>query len=195
MKKTILYLLPILLIMGVKIAVSNQGKDIGPPGPNEVLVGPNAIIMPLDKMLLVRKDSNYCAMKFVKFWTGKTEKDLYARYESYYQDDKTGDFSNKNVKFITKELYRPKASWSFFGHPVAFGAKKEIQCGPVKLWWTRKGTVYFFEQYQPEGDYGFELAPTKWSNISEVNVFDPRVKWYKYDESRKDEIISVDQLH
>lgn len=176
------------------MAASNTGVDIGPPGPNEVLIGPNGVIMPLGKILLIRKNSDLGAIKFTKFWRGKTEDDLYAAYEAYYQDDKTGDFINKNVKFSQEELHSPKPIFSLFGHPFAFGIKEEIKCGPIRLWWTGKGAVYFFARDQRQGDYGIEFAPTKWTDISQVNVFDKRLKWYRYDESRKRVNIPVDHL-
>jgi hypothetical protein len=175
------------------MAASKDSKDVGSPGQN-VIVSPNAIIMPLGNILLIRRDSDYGAIKFTKFWTGKAEQDLYATYESYYQDDKTGDFANRNVKFTKEDLHSPKPSFSLFGHPFAFGIKKEIKCGPIRLWWSGRGTVYFFERGQREGDYGIELAPTKWTDISQINVSDPRLKWYRYDANRKDIRILIDEL-
>jgi hypothetical protein len=196
MKKSVLYLLLIVLIMGAKIATSNQGEEIVHPGHNDVniKIRPNAVIMPLERILLIRKGSEYCTIKFIKFWTGKTIYDQHATYELYYQDDKTGDFSNKNVKFRKEELYFPKASFSLFGHPFFIGAKNKIQCGSFKLSWSYKGGVYFYDRSVPEGDYGVELAPTKWTDISQVNVFDPRVKWYKFDSARRDKRTPVNHL-
>ena len=57
-----------------------------------VKVTPVAVKVPLNRILLVRAGANYCALKFTKFWTGKTDQDYFARYESCYQDDKTGRF-------------------------------------------------------------------------------------------------------
>lgn len=58
--------------------------------------------------------------------------------------------------------------------------------------WTL--VVYYNKHDQPQGDYGIELAPTKWTDISQVDVFDPRLIWYRYDENRKDLNIPVDKL-
>jgi len=190
----IIFFLVNFLLQETGFTASNQEEDIGPPGPDEVHIGPNGVIMPLENILLVRKGTDYCVVKFIEFRTGESKEDKYARYESYCQDDKSGNFSKANVKFKREELFSPKPRWFLFGHPVAFGAKKEIYCGFIKLWWTGKGTVYFFERYQPQGDYGIELAPTKWTHISQVNVFDPRLKWLRYDENRKRVNIPVDDL-
>jgi len=178
---------------GGSVVASDQGKNVSPPEPDEVLIGPNGVIMPLRRILLIRKGSDYCAVEFTNFWTGKTDEDLYAAYESYYQDDKTGDFTNKNVKFKKGELSSAKPRWIGGGHTFSFG-NKEIQCGYIRLWWTGKGAVYFFGNLKAQSDYGIELAPTPWTTISEVNVFDPRVKWYRYDETRKRVNIPIDKL-
>ncbi len=178
---------------GNGMEATERRQDLGSPS-EYVIVSPNAIIMPLGRILLIRRDSDYGAIKFTKFWTGKTEDDLYATYESYYQDDKTGDFANKNVKFTKEELRSPKPIFSLFGHPFAFGIKEEIKCGPIRLWWVGRGTVCFFKRSQRQGDYSIELAPTKWTDISHVNVSDPRLKWYRYDEKRKNIKIPLDRL-
>jgi len=39
------------------------------------------------------------------------------------------------------------------------------------------------------------LAPTPWENITEVNVSDKRIKWYRYDKNRKTiDIPVIDKL-
>jgi len=119
---------------------------------------------------------------------------LYATYESHYQGDGTEDFTSKNAKSSEQELHSPKPSFSLFGHPFAFGIREEVKCGPIKLWWVGAGTVCFFGRSQRQGDYGIEFAPTKWTDLSQVNVSDPRLKWYRYDASRKDIEIPVNQL-
>jgi hypothetical protein len=73
--------------------------------------------------------------------------------------------------------------------------KPEVKCGSLNLLWGNKGFVCFFERKDKPGEYGIKLAPTPWTSISEVNVLDPRVKWYRYDEKQKKEInIPIDKL-
>jgi hypothetical protein len=141
---------------------------------------------------LVRKDQEYCAVKFTEFWTGKTEQDYFARYESYYPVDKTGMFPDNSTKLIREELSYPKPRG--IGRFSFSLGNKEIRCGFTKLFWTRRGIICFFSKGQKPGDYGIELAPTPWTNISQVNVFDQRIKWYRYDEKRKRVYIPVDKL-
>jgi len=194
MKKLVIIfccLMVCMQIRGQEVLASYNG-DLGPPGPNDVHIGPNGVVMPLWRILLVRRDSEFCAVKFTKFWTEKMEEDKYATYESHYQADKTGNFLNKNVKFKKNKLSFPKPRG--IGRLAFSFGNKDIQCGSIKLWWGGGGSVHFFSTSQAQGDHGIELAPTKWTDISEVNVFDPRLKWYRYDENRKRVNIPVDQL-
>lgn len=193
-KLVLLWLTVSVLIVGGAMA-SADVKTL--PEANEVQIAPNAIGIPLGHILLIRNDSDYCAVKFIRCWTGQADYDQHAEYESYYQGDKTGDFRSKNVKYRKEEVYYTKPSFSIFGHPVRIGAKRDICCGPIELWWSGlncKIFVYYFRHDQKQGDYGIELAPTKWTDISQVNVFDPRLKWYRYDAKRKDTKIPMDRL-
>ena len=160
----------------------------------EVHIAPHYVAMPLGRIVLIRRGSEYCAVKFTEAWKGKTESARFANYESYYQEDGTGDFQSKNVQF-TKDTLVDRISVLGRLYPVPFGHRNlNIKCGPIKLFWSDKGTVYFFGSKQKEGNHGIELAPTKWTDISQVIVFDPRLRWYRYDENREDTYIPIDQL-
>lgn len=169
---------------------------------NNVIITPVAVNMPLGKILLVRRNSDYCAIKFTKIWSENATEvdsifaargsDQYAMYDSYYQADKTGDFSKKNVQFKKDKLSFPKprgiGRFSF-----SFG-NKDVRCGPFQLFWFGQGWIYFYGSGQKESDYDIELSPTKWTDIGQVNVSEPRLKWYRYDAKRQDTKIAIDEL-
>ena len=106
--------------------------------------------------------------------------------------DKTGNFSNKNVQFIKGKLSSPKPRG--IGRLAFSFGNKEVRCGSIRLYWPGKSSVCFYSLNKEEGDYGIELAPTIWSDISQVNVNDSRIKWYRYDEKREDITIPIDRL-
>ena len=70
--------LVIILIYLITYTSMMEGKvmaiDIESPGLNDVHIGPNSVAVPLEKILLMRKDSEYCAIKFTKFWKENTSK-------------------------------------------------------------------------------------------------------------------------
>jgi hypothetical protein len=178
--------------IGGKEALAIYYGDVGSPGTNEIHIGKTAIEMPSGTILLVRKGLDYCAVKFFEFSSDKTNEEFYARYESYYQGDQSGDFNKKNVQLETKDLSASKR-YGVGRFSFRFG-NSDIRCGHFRLFWFGKGSVFFFSSSQEAGDYGIEIAPTKWSDISEVNVFDPRLKWYRYDENRQRVNIPIDRL-
>ena len=159
---------------------------------NEVHIGVNCIIMPLSKLLLVQRDSEYCAIKFTKFWTSKTEEDLFANYELYNLGNKAGDLNKGNILVNKGELSFPKPS-GIGRFAFSFG-NKEIKCGLRRLFWSGKGAVHFYGENQRQGDYGIELVPTNWGNISEINLSDSYLKWYRYDDKRNRKNIKLNEL-
>lgn len=166
--------------------------DAGSPRPNEIQIAEVGIVMPLGRILIIKRGSDYCAIKFNKFWTGKTDEDYFAQYESYSKKDKTGEFSKANVQIKKEELSFPKPRG--IGRFAFSHGNKEVKCGAFRLFWSGQGAVHFYGLGQKQGDYGIELAPTKWTDISQVNVFDPRLKWYRYDEKRERVNIPADKL-
>src|SRR4030042_6265330 len=57
------------------------------PFGNEVMIGGNAFAMPIGRIVLVRKDTQYGAIKFTETWEGETDFDSFTKYESYYHGD------------------------------------------------------------------------------------------------------------
>jgi hypothetical protein len=157
-----------------------------------VKITPVGIKVPLNRIIILRANSKYCAIKFTKFWTGQTNRDFFAKYETFYQGDKTGEFSKENLTVSEKELSFPNPR-GIGRFAFSFG-KKDIVCGPIELLWFGEGNIHFFSSRQEEGDYGVEMAPTKWTDISQVNVFDKRLTWYRYDPKRNNIEIPIDEL-
>lgn len=163
------------------------GGDVAASDESAFEIASNAVRAPRESVLLVRRNREYCAIRFLNFWTGETKEDQYAVYESYYQGDGTGNLVARNVKFRKDQLYSPRG-WGIGRLWFTFGSRRDIQCGPIRLLWAYKSWVCFFGDGQNQGDYGIELAPTRWRNIGNVNVFDNRLKWYRYDEKRPEDL-------
>jgi hypothetical protein len=154
------------------------------PGPNEVIIYWRGVSPPLGRILLAKKGTEYCALRFTDTWLGETEYDHYTSYDFYYQGDGSGDFIKSSVVTGTGELLFPKVK-TFLIFPYAKGAKTTIECGRMQFEWFYTTATRF-------GDA--ELAPTPWTSIKEVNVHDPGIKWYKQDSDRKRISVPIDQL-
>ena len=176
--------------------------DVGPPRENEVHIGKTVVFMPLGRIMLVRKNQDYCAIKFTKWWSENpsskpsmfvaTGTDEYAVYESYCLKNKTGGFFENNIQ-VRKEklsLTKPRGIGRL---AFSFGNSK-VECGNIRLGWYGGGLVNYSEEVQNKRNYDTELAPTPWSDVKEVNVLDQRIKWFRYDESRKRVNIPIDNI-
>jgi|WetSurMetagenome_2_1015567.scaffolds.fasta_scaffold04891_2 hypothetical protein len=203
----------LLVLMGVgRGIVYGQEKwhykpDIegGLPGPNDVFIAGTGIQMPVGRVLLIRQGTNYCALRFTQYGPGQLDGDVsakyasYGKYETYYQSDGTGDFSGTNLQYWEDELILPVPRG--FGRIVhAFGAKHDIRCGPIKLDGNPKSVSFYapgqYAKLKAIREYNIELAPTPWTSISEINVRDPRITWYRYDYDgrRRLKTIPIDRL-
>ncbi len=159
---------------------------------NNVIISRHCVTMPLNKILLIRKDKHYCAIKFLRYWTGKTDEDHYATYESYYQCGETKHFRKDTAKFREGNLSSPKIRG--IGRLAFSFGQSEVKCGPIHLFWTAKTIVYLFQQGINECDYNYEFAPTIWDEISKVNLYDPRIVWYRCDYNRERRVVPIDEL-
>jgi hypothetical protein len=179
-----------LALVGGQVSFAFEYGEVGPPGADSVHIGKTAIVMPLRKILLVRKGDECCGIRFTKFWTGRTAEDFYAEYESYRLAKQEMDVVW--TKGGTQRLSFPKPRG--IGRLAFSFGNKEVECGSIKLFWSGNGAVHFYGKGQEQGNYGVELAPTKWEDCSVVNPIDPRLTWYKYDPERERKNVPVEGL-
>ena len=157
---------------------------------------------PLGRFLLIRKEKDICAVRFTEAHRGHDEKpqtilssgeeSLYAKYDWYYQGDGSGNFTSTNVKSGHDDLVRRPLIG--IGRLAFQTGDIYVKCGTFKLRWMFPDRVAFYSTGVIPADYGIELAPSKWTDINEVRVQDSRLKWYRYDETRKIIFIPVDEL-
>jgi hypothetical protein len=66
------------------------------------------------------------------------------------------------------------------------GKKRDtIQCGEMKFLWLYIANI---------SSTNAELSPTPWASITDVNVHDSRIQWYRKDESRIRITVHIDKL-
>jgi hypothetical protein len=148
-----------------------------------VMIAPNGVRIPEGRVLLVRKDKHYGAVILSDCRSGEKVGEASARYTSFYQGDGSGDFTRPNVKIVKGDLGQSKACG--IGRLAFDFGNKNIRCGPLLLAWSGRNHVYFYSTKERQGDYGIELAPTKWTEISQVNVHSEKITWYRYDLTRR----------
>ena len=157
---------------------------------------------PLGRFTLIRKGNDLCALRFTEYHRGGDAKpatvfdsgqeSLYAEYDWFYQADHSGNLTKGNVKTGHRKI--AMRSVRGIGRLSLSGGVDELKCGPFNLNWSYPPRIGFFGHDDKDGDHGIEIAPTKWTDIKQVNPHDPHLKWYRYDAKRKPIYIPADDL-
>lgn len=162
------------------------------------LIAPTAAASPIGYLILIRRDRGVCATRFTKFHRGNDaqtpsvfssgEQSQYAEYEWHYLKDQSKDFSGSEIQ-SGHGVASYTAPYGIGRFTIGGYGARYIQCGPYRVSWYYPTTLGF-----KSGSTVYELAPTKWKELSEIDIRDPRIKWYGYDENRPDINVPVDQL-
>jgi hypothetical protein len=152
-----------------------------------VMIGTVSMSIPEGRFALVRNGNNTCAVRFTSF-SRSGESVFYAEYEWYYQGDGSGDFTKPSVK---------KGNGSLKDYDNRFlmvFASRLVVCGSFRLFWGYPVHLGFTPSNTREPDLGNEIAPSKWTDISEVNIHDARLQWYRRVERDRRIDIPIDKL-
>ena len=189
-------LLMVLIPCCIVGAAEGASKDAWPELSNNIWIGHGRITMPIGRICLIRINSSHCAVRFVKAYPGKDEAEYFASYESWYQGDGSGDFQKSNVVSTTDDL-----SWK---RPIGFGRlwliqrfHDKIRCGANILEWLPRTSIYVPKDLEADPRFAVRFAPTIWQSIGQVDIHDPRIRWYepgKSDDRAPDIDFPFDQL-
>jgi hypothetical protein len=171
---------------------------------HHVLLTPFSVSLPTGYWLLARKGNTACAIRFTDFKavrsagyasfsepTSNSENNIhgdgriYAEYDFFSQTDGSGDFKKNNASLGHNKVTRADGNGESSGDLTG--------CGSLILQIGSFGIGVAFNLFEPLGE-SVELAPTKWRDVSEINISDPKIKWYHYDKARHDIKISIEDL-
>jgi hypothetical protein len=202
-KQTLAASAAVLLITTAGCATSSDDLLVkrGSDGPAvTVSIWPTGVAPALGYYALVRQGDAICAVKFTETAQSKDpeRKYRYAVYEWHYQPDGSGEFSRPSAKHG-----EGKATWNYtemVGRLSFQTGNVGVDCGDIKLAWAGGTTLSFRAARKDETEKetikrGIMIAPTKWTEINQVNARDKRLTWYGYDPSRKDKSTLVQALY
>jgi hypothetical protein len=164
-------------------------------------ITPLSVSAPLGRLVVIRHDDTLCAIRFDAYHRGNDEK------------PPTKFNSGQETLFATAEQLRvvkSKATWRILDRkminlvsgpivgPGRLGFQRGrigLHCGDAKLEWTYPNNVSLGSYEEPNEKRALvEIAPTAWTEVSHINLSDQKLHWYRYDESRKDTLISIEEL-
>lgn len=188
-------LIPVLLLLTViPTLVMAQQKILR----EEVGISSFSIAMPLGRMLLIGRDNFMGAVKFLNNQE-KPDGSIDSKYECFEYEK--GGF--RKVKEGEVSLRKPSTGFwaklkgflSFHENPLKMaGAPLELRNFSLFAEaWKEHSTVYFWDA-AAKPDVKVRLAPTPWKEIGEVNLSDPRIRWFAYDQERNRKVVPIDEI-
>ena len=152
---------------------------------------------PIGKILLMRKESNLCAVKFTSATRGNDK----TRSTTFDSGDESffGEYDWQQLSLLENQTVTLGPS----GHRrltqkalkgigrLAFQlGDTTVKCGSFALTWGYPTSVSLYAGAR-RGNQGIEMAPTRWSDFRDVSLGDPNLKWYGYDEDRKPTYVQI----
>jgi len=143
---------------------------------------------PRGRILLVRDAGAMCAIRFNNFSRAHDAKpgDMFnsgdesfsAEYDWYALDAKTAEAIGSGKATVKRGRILG------IGRMVLPSNSAALQCGSIRgLGWNYPMYVSMYTGNKPSTSSA-ELAPTGWADIKHVNLHDPKLRWYAYDEER-----------
>lgn len=142
-----------------------------------------ALTMPVGALLLVRNGSQLGAIRITSVepaakYEGKSN------YESFFLPDKTTSFAGSGVDHQTGDIYIGETVGV---HAVYVHTKGHYRTksGPWTFWFPFPTTIDMSPATFWKGphDQGFEFAPTSACEVSQIDVTDKRLRWFRWDKT------------
>ncbi len=132
----------------------------------------NAIEVPQGRFFIIKKGDNYAAVKLTE---RIVKGDGGYNYEWYWQNDKSGDFTNKNVikgKGEVFEKYVRTRGENNSSTVRDAGGIYYIKCKNIKVQWSSSRWIYL---NSPTAD--IEIALTDKTKIEDIDYLNKDLKW------------------
>jgi hypothetical protein len=160
-----------------------------------------SVSAPLGRLLLTRNNGSLCVIRFTEFHRDHDEKPatlLSSGEETLHATAEQVQIDSGHVIAPSREV----KTVSLRRGPVVglgrLGFEKGsigLGCVHASLEWTYPTNVSLGSYTQlPAKRKTVEIAPSAWSEISQIDLNDPRLHWYSYDETRHDLIVRIDEL-
>jgi len=172
-----IYVFLLLLILFPALTAFPSGLE------EKYIMTANSVSVPVGRYVILKKDNKFGVVKFIE------AKENSAIYEWYCGINQNGFFSRENSQFGKNKL----KNWFI---PIWSGGIQlgnvEIKCGEIKVLWSSYTGICV--DRKNEERWEVVVSPTGWTEIEKVNIFDKRLKWYKFDPDRKEEMIPLADL-
>ncbi len=181
--------LVIFLLLGMLITPVMAQQKLFKDGVGIVSI---CIVMPVGRVLLISKNNFVGAVIFLQ--NEERADATYSKYE-YFEYEKNGFKKVREGEVSLKKTSSGKGI--FFHHGPNELAGPPLKLRDFSLFAEAAGadhaTVYFSDE-RNKPDLKVRMAPTPWKDFMEVNLTDPRIRWFAYEKKESRKIIPIDKI-
>ncbi len=145
----------------------------------QFVVGAGEVVMTLQMFLLIRKGKTIGAIRFTSVEQGHTLCAGRANYESYLQNDGSGSFRSPGIRKRIGDIN--VKSLKGIGRLAFQLGNDKVKIGSWTFASGCPGSLDMWPYRGEQKDYGYEFAPTSAQSVDEIDAFDPRLKWFRFD--------------
>ena len=145
----------------------------------QFVISGGSVKMPIGAFLLVRKNGEIGAIRLTRIDPMATEDFGKSTYESYFPADSSDLLSIRNDIRQTGELDLKPAKGMIRGFSYVPGPHR-ARIGKWSYPFVSPSIMYMFP-YHSSSDHGYEFAPTSACDVSEIDVHDKRLRWFRFD--------------
>ena len=193
-----------ILIAYLNDAYSAQSKkDLQKLAAAHAIVGGTGVGTAIGYFVLVDNGKGICAIRFNSIRRGNDAKPptwyrtgdatIYADYDSYYQADRDKGFSSEGIESDHGEV--SWGEWRGLGHWLSWSTGDPfVRCGNFKFKAYYPDLISLVTNDPKLTSNGLKVSPTGWKSIGDVDLNNPNLVWFSYDDYRNDRDIPVDSL-
>jgi len=145
----------------------------------QFVVKGGSVKMPVGAFLLIRKDGKIGAIRLTNVDPVSTELEGKSSYESYFQGDGSGSLTTANALKQTGQLdLKPLKG---IGRLAFQTGQNKGRVGKWSFAFATPTAIHMWPFRGDLHDYGYEFAPTSACDLSEIDVHDNRLRWFRFD--------------
>jgi hypothetical protein len=147
-------------------------------------VGIGTVTLPVGAFLLVRNGSQMGAIRLTSLTPGPNRAEGRSNYESFSLPDKSTSFTANSVDHQTGDIYIGETVGV---HAVFVYTKghNQVLIGKWKFYFSYPDLINMANVsfWKGRHDQGFEFAPTSACQLSEIDVTDKRLRWFRWEKT------------
>ena len=175
-------LLSLAVVVAMFSAFAAQGQADS-SSKDEFVVGPGQVLVPKGVFLLVRKGNKVGAIRFISIEQGKEIGTGRATYESYFKGDGSTSFRSQSVHKQTGSIdLKPLKG---IGRAAFQFGKDKVRVGDWAFRSDSPGSIDMWPYRGAQKDYGYEFAPTSARDVTEIDLSDKRLRWFRFEKDSR----------